>query len=183
MTSLDLLHIPTPWHNSVVQLNGSDLTLVTKAKLARAALKAGRMSGGLVEVEKGRAHFQLENLAQPEELGKKAPSAPPVVVNIPTSVKVVESGTRPRTPVVITVTTASNVLTGKKAMGANVAVTPIKPQKRATFTEKADAVVAAMVRRNTGNTATPSEQTYPTKHSFWLRPLRWILSLLWPRGV
>ncbi|KAH6612193.1 Pyoverdine/dityrosine biosynthesis protein-domain-containing protein [Chaetomium sp. MPI-SDFR-AT-0129] len=183
MTSLDLLHIPTPWHNSVVQLNGSDLILVTKAKLARAALKAGRVTGGVVEVEQGRAHFQLKHLAQPEEPEKKqALSAPPVIV-IPTSVRPMDSETQPRTPVVITVTTTPNVLTGKKATGTNVVITPIKLQKPATFAEKADAVVAAMVRRNSGNTATPGEQTYPTKHRFWLRPLRWILSLLWPRGV
>ncbi|KAL2127203.1 hypothetical protein VTI74DRAFT_11111 [Chaetomium olivicolor] len=53
LTSLDLLHIPTPWHNCVVQLAGSNTILVTKAKFARSALATGRLAGGLVKTELG----------------------------------------------------------------------------------------------------------------------------------
>ncbi|KAI0003453.1 pyoverdine/dityrosine biosynthesis protein [Xylariaceae sp. FL0662B] len=48
MSSRDLLHIPTPWHNCVVEVVGSDVMYVTKSKVARDALAAGGMTGGLV---------------------------------------------------------------------------------------------------------------------------------------
>ncbi|KAI1082062.1 pyoverdine/dityrosine biosynthesis protein [Whalleya microplaca] len=48
MSSRDLLHIPTPWHNCVVEVVGSNVLYVTKAKVARDALAAGGMTGGLV---------------------------------------------------------------------------------------------------------------------------------------
>lgn len=35
MTSRDLLHIPTPWHNCVVKMAGSEMLYVTKAKVVR----------------------------------------------------------------------------------------------------------------------------------------------------
>ena len=59
MTSVDLLHIPTPWHNCVVELAGSEFTLVTKAKLARTALQKGSCTGSLAHNAKGRAYFAL----------------------------------------------------------------------------------------------------------------------------
>ncbi|KAI0839218.1 Pyoverdine/dityrosine biosynthesis protein-domain-containing protein [Hypoxylon sp. FL0890] len=47
MTSGDLLHIPTPWHNSVVKVVGSEILYVTKAKVVRDALAEGDMTGSL----------------------------------------------------------------------------------------------------------------------------------------
>ncbi|KAK4184972.1 spore wall maturation protein DIT1 [Podospora australis] len=58
-TSLDLLHIPTPWHNCVVELEGSDVILVTKAKLARTALEKGSCMGSISHTGSGSAYFSL----------------------------------------------------------------------------------------------------------------------------
>ncbi|KAI0881580.1 Pyoverdine/dityrosine biosynthesis protein-domain-containing protein [Annulohypoxylon maeteangense] len=51
MTSRDLLHIPTPWHNSVVKVVGSKILCVTKAKVVRDALADGGMTGSLLGQE------------------------------------------------------------------------------------------------------------------------------------
>ncbi|KAK4164041.1 putative pyoverdine/dityrosine biosynthesis protein [Cladorrhinum sp. PSN259] len=59
MTSVDLLHIPTPWHNCVVELAGSEFLLVTKAKLARTAIKKGSFTGSLAHNSNGRGYFSL----------------------------------------------------------------------------------------------------------------------------
>ncbi|OHE97799.1 pyoverdine/dityrosine biosynthesis protein [Colletotrichum orchidophilum] len=45
MTSRDLLHIPTPWHNCVVEVEGSPYLLVTKASVPRQALSLGAVTG------------------------------------------------------------------------------------------------------------------------------------------
>lgn len=55
--SLDLLHIPTPWHNAVVRLADSNLFMLTKAKAVRAALEQGVLSGGLVQSEDGGGSY------------------------------------------------------------------------------------------------------------------------------
>ncbi|KAK4207861.1 spore wall maturation protein DIT1-like protein 2 [Rhypophila decipiens] len=47
MTTMDLLHIPTPWHNCVVRLG--DRVVVTKSKTARDAVASGTLAGGLVQ--------------------------------------------------------------------------------------------------------------------------------------
>ncbi|KAI5865800.1 Pyoverdine/dityrosine biosynthesis protein-domain-containing protein [Durotheca rogersii] len=47
MNSRDLLHIPTPWHNCVVEVAGHEFLYVSKAKVAREALRTGEMTGGL----------------------------------------------------------------------------------------------------------------------------------------
>ncbi|KAI1479349.1 Pyoverdine/dityrosine biosynthesis protein-domain-containing protein [Daldinia eschscholtzii] len=61
MTSRDLLHIPTPWHNCVVKVAGSEMIYVTKAKIVRDALAAGEMTGKLAtqddEIEPSRAVY------------------------------------------------------------------------------------------------------------------------------
>ncbi|KAI1464293.1 Pyoverdine/dityrosine biosynthesis protein-domain-containing protein [Daldinia caldariorum] len=51
VTSLDLLHIPTPWHNCVAKVAGSEVLYVTKAKVVREALARGEMVGKLVTQE------------------------------------------------------------------------------------------------------------------------------------
>ncbi|KAJ0334626.1 hypothetical protein COL5a_000689 [Colletotrichum fioriniae] len=45
MTSRDLLHIPTPWHNCVVEVEGSPYLLVTKASIPRQAVSLGAVTG------------------------------------------------------------------------------------------------------------------------------------------
>ncbi|KAK2048791.1 pyoverdine/dityrosine biosynthesis protein [Colletotrichum somersetense] len=45
MTSRDLLHIPTPWHNCVVEVEGSPHLLVTKASVPREAMSLGGVTG------------------------------------------------------------------------------------------------------------------------------------------
>ncbi|KXH38998.1 pyoverdine/dityrosine biosynthesis protein [Colletotrichum salicis] len=45
MTSRDLLHIPTPWHNCVVEVEGSPYLLVTKASVPRQAVSLGAVTG------------------------------------------------------------------------------------------------------------------------------------------
>lgn len=54
MKSSDLLHIPTPWHNCVVEVEGSNVLLVTKSKVAKEQLTSGRLEGVIVE---GRTHI------------------------------------------------------------------------------------------------------------------------------
>jgi hypothetical protein len=157
MTSLDLLHIPTPWHNSVVQLAGSDVILVTKAKLARAALATGNMTGGLAETEAGRAYFSLQ---------KKDAAVPATTVS-----EVVEVDGAKDSTVKVTVTVT--------AVQEQEAAVPVKMQRRTTFSEKADAVVTAVTRRNTGSLAAGDG----AKQSSWLGRLRWVLSLFWPRTL
>ncbi|KAK1504215.1 pyoverdine/dityrosine biosynthesis protein [Colletotrichum tamarilloi] len=44
MTSRDLLHIPTPWHNCVVEVEGSPYLLVTKASVPRQAVSLGAVT-------------------------------------------------------------------------------------------------------------------------------------------
>ncbi|KAL2146178.1 hypothetical protein VTI28DRAFT_5018 [Corynascus sepedonium] len=189
MTSLDLLHIPTPWHNSVVQLAGSDVILVTKAKLARAALAAGSMTGGLVGAEEGTAHFALES--------KFAPS-----VSDPVSVSSSDPPLPPLSPAPVTLERAKAATDTKAGSAATVTVTVTedspernahvdgsaseKPRKTRPFSEKADAVLTAVVGRNTSSSSLLGrEKPEPraASHSSWFARLRWILSLFWPRGL
>ncbi|KAI1771988.1 Pyoverdine/dityrosine biosynthesis protein-domain-containing protein [Hypoxylon cercidicola] len=56
MTSRDLLHIPTPWHNCVVKMAGSEIWYVTKAKVVR------QWPGKLeVQDNNGAVYFYLRN--------------------------------------------------------------------------------------------------------------------------
>lgn len=60
MTSQDLLHVPTPWHNSVVEIEGHPTLYVTKSKIARSALKEGAFTGGWTECGSSlEGHFHL----------------------------------------------------------------------------------------------------------------------------
>jgi len=58
--SPDMLHIPTPWHNCIVQLGGQDVFFLTKAKVVRLALVSGGVIGKLVGMEEGSVYFALE---------------------------------------------------------------------------------------------------------------------------
>jgi hypothetical protein len=175
MTSLDLLHIPTPWHNSVVQLAGSGTILVTKAKLARAALSAGSMTGGLVEAQSGRAHFALERNAAPVAVTSTRPTES-VAPTVPKQAVQTVAEKKPTVTVTVTAMAAEN-------LKDHTSPAPGKLQKRTTFSEKAGAAVAAVVRRNTGSLSTGEKSSGPANHSSWFGRLRWVLSLFWPRGV
>jgi hypothetical protein len=171
MTSLDLLHIPTPWHNSVVQLAGSDVVLVTKAKLARAAVAAGSMTGGLVRTEEGKAHFVL---CKKGETVEASANPAPVETEGLSEEKEGEEQNGVRTE-------------GQEVAVSAPATAPEnrRPLRRArTFSQKMDAVTA-VVRRNTGTFSAATEPSWPTKaprRDSWLGMLRWLLSLLWPRA-
>lgn len=160
MTSLDLLHIPTPWHNCVVQLAGSETILVTKAKLARKALDAGSMTGGLAKTASGTAFFSLQR----ESRSSAAVASEPEVETEKNA--------------------AAAVAVGESETGG-LAPVQEKLQRRTTLSEKADAVVAAVVRRtNTGaNCSASAAPTNQYAHNTWLGRLRWLLSLFWPRAA
>lgn len=174
MTSLDLLHIPTPWHNSVVQLAGSDVILITKAKLARAALATGCMAGGLVKTEHGRAFFALQKRAMPtpEPEGaheSESESEAVTEARVDDDVELVEDKDGDVT-VTVTVTVMDKTMEKARLLS------------RATLSQKADAVVAAVVRRTNSGTFSTTAPEIP-RHDRWLGRLRWILSLFWPRGL
>ncbi|OLN84995.1 Spore wall maturation protein DIT1-like protein 2 [Colletotrichum chlorophyti] len=86
MTSRDLLHIPTPWHNCVVEVEGSPYLLVTKASVPREALMLGAVTGEL-SYNSGAAFIlrpRKENaLATEKMVEKKEPSV--IVVENPVS--------------------------------------------------------------------------------------------------
>jgi uncharacterized membrane protein YedE/YeeE len=66
--SSDLLHIPTPWHNSIVEIDGSDVLFLTKAKMVREAIAKGLMEGGFVGAgEFGGGYFKLARLQAGQE--------------------------------------------------------------------------------------------------------------------
>lgn len=65
MRSVDLLHVPTPWHNCLVEVRGHSTLIMTKSKVVRAALSDGSFSGGWVDVgdEDQSGHFRLQPAA------------------------------------------------------------------------------------------------------------------------
>jgi len=44
--SVDMLQVPTPWHNCVVNMAGHSTLIMTKSKVVRDALSKGSFSGG-----------------------------------------------------------------------------------------------------------------------------------------
>lgn len=48
-TSEDLLHIPTPWHNCVVKIEGSPIHYVVKSKVAKEAIESGNYTGDWIQ--------------------------------------------------------------------------------------------------------------------------------------
>lgn len=45
----DKLHVPTPWHNCIVEIRGDTHLYITKSSVAHAALSSGEYTGGLRE--------------------------------------------------------------------------------------------------------------------------------------
>lgn len=46
MRSVDLLHVPTPWHNCLAEVSPESSLIMTKAKIVQAALSSGKFCGG-----------------------------------------------------------------------------------------------------------------------------------------
>ncbi|KAI0522111.1 Pyoverdine/dityrosine biosynthesis protein-domain-containing protein [Xylaria bambusicola] len=54
--------IPTPWHNSIVKVEGDGLAYLTKASVARQAVASGKYTGGWVDNEDKGGYFLLQEL-------------------------------------------------------------------------------------------------------------------------
>lgn len=62
--SEDLLHIPTPWHNCVVQIKDYNCYYVTKSQVISKALQEGGYVGGWYKADRKGGHFNVARLAQ-----------------------------------------------------------------------------------------------------------------------
>lgn len=69
-TSDDLLHIPTPWHNSVIKIVGKDGWFVVKAKIVKEGIAAGICTAEFIEGKDGSGAYTLVTMAnqKPVEL-------------------------------------------------------------------------------------------------------------------
>lgn len=47
----DLLHIPTPWHNAIVQIEGDSMYYLTKSKIVTDAIEQGHYKGKWIETD------------------------------------------------------------------------------------------------------------------------------------
>ncbi|RYP03233.1 hypothetical protein DL764_005280 [Monosporascus ibericus] len=76
MTSFDLLHVPTPWHNCLVEVAGHHTLFMVKSKAVRDALSSGKFSGGWVDgSHQGVAgHFRLQLATLRSDIGYRAES-------------------------------------------------------------------------------------------------------------
>ncbi|KAK3301847.1 Pyoverdine/dityrosine biosynthesis protein-domain-containing protein [Chaetomium strumarium] len=189
-SSPDLLHIPTPWHNCVVQLDGSDVVLVTKAKFARAALlnnnnndddndvnggKIGMMSGGL----RGNRVVDHHTAAAAVVVGNRNGA---VVVDATESV----SEAKPA-PSIINVTVAVEEENLEKY---NPVPGQIPSQATNCSMKQADTVLTAVVRWNTagggGGLPMSAAESSSSRPATWLG-IGWLrramLTLFWPRGL
>lgn len=51
--------VPTPWHNSIIRVEGDEMMYVAKASVARQAMASGRYTGSWVEEGDEGGHFLL----------------------------------------------------------------------------------------------------------------------------
>lgn len=51
--------LPTPWHNSILKIEGDQTLYLAKAEVARAAISGGDYEGGWIEAPEG-GHFSLK---------------------------------------------------------------------------------------------------------------------------
>lgn len=63
----DLLHIPTPWHNTACQIQNDPTLYIVKSHLVLEALRSKRYEGEWIPAVKGHGGFFL--LRKPHELG------------------------------------------------------------------------------------------------------------------
>ena len=61
MRSADLLHVPTPWHNCLVEIGGHSQLIMTKSITVKTALSSGQFGGGWIQgAHPGKAgYFRL----------------------------------------------------------------------------------------------------------------------------
>lgn len=64
--SHDLLHIPTPWHNCVFQVSGSDFTYITKSKVIHEARMSTLIRGHWVRPDRNSASGGYFHIDAPE---------------------------------------------------------------------------------------------------------------------
>lgn len=55
--------IPTPWHNSMINIEGDTMIYLAKACVAHQAFASGRYTGGWVENREEEGHFLLRNVS------------------------------------------------------------------------------------------------------------------------
>ncbi|KZF20230.1 hypothetical protein L228DRAFT_249912 [Xylona heveae TC161] len=58
-TSDDLLHIPTPWHNCVFQIEGGSTYYIAKSRVIREIMRTGQYKGVWTESQNGQGYFYL----------------------------------------------------------------------------------------------------------------------------
>ena len=74
----DLLHIPTPWHNCVIQLENENFYFIGKSSIAVQAVARGHYSGQWIpsKLEAGKGgYFCLKELSKTELLEKMPTSS------------------------------------------------------------------------------------------------------------
>ncbi|KAK1978786.1 pyoverdine/dityrosine biosynthesis protein [Colletotrichum cereale] len=100
MASRDLLHIPTPWHNCVAEVEGSPHLLVTKASVPREAISSGAVTGEVAT--RGAPCFVLRQkkggVAAVGKAGEEKESSPVAVADKPAPVPTPTPGQKPRAP-------------------------------------------------------------------------------------
>jgi hypothetical protein len=86
-SSVDLLHIPTPWHNSVVQVAGSPYLYVTKSKVVADAIASKEFSGTWIEGGTPGwlgGFYSLQSKRVSEQLENSSPSRQTIAPEKPT---------------------------------------------------------------------------------------------------
>ncbi|KAH9909603.1 Pyoverdine/dityrosine biosynthesis protein-domain-containing protein [Xylariomycetidae sp. FL2044] len=59
--------IPTPWHSSIIKVDGDKLLYLAKASVAREAMVNGTFRGGWLEPSDGEGHYALRDTARADE--------------------------------------------------------------------------------------------------------------------
>ncbi|KAI8944195.1 Pyoverdine/dityrosine biosynthesis protein-domain-containing protein [Xylaria longipes] len=77
--------IPTPWHNSIVKVEGDEIAYLTKACVAREAIAGGRYSGGWVDDGDEGGYFLLRNVGLELPRGKADEQIEVVSVDVETN--------------------------------------------------------------------------------------------------
>ncbi|KAJ5988138.1 pyoverdine/dityrosine biosynthesis family protein [Penicillium waksmanii] len=86
--SHDLLHIPTPWHNCVFQVSGSDFTYITKSKVIHDARMSGLIRGHWVRQDRDSAsggyfHVDAPERTETSQITAVSTSKSPIVSSVP----------------------------------------------------------------------------------------------------
>lgn len=58
----DELHVPTPWHNCIVEIEGHPKLYITKSSIVLSALATEAFTGGWTGTQPTGAHFYLKPL-------------------------------------------------------------------------------------------------------------------------